>query len=83
MTYMNATNARKNFYSLLGDVGQSHVPVHISGPRGNAVLISEEDWNAIQETLYLHSVPGLVEQIQEARKEPIEECERYNPDEEW
>lgn len=49
----------------------------------NAVLISEEDWSAIQETLYLNSTPGMVENILESSREPIEECVEYNEDEEW
>ncbi len=83
MQYINATNARKNLFSLIGNTNRDHTPVHISGPRGNAVLISEEDWNSIQETLHLYSVPGLVESLLEAAKEPIADCEVYDPDEEW
>ena len=49
----------------------------------NAVLISEEDWNAIEETLYLNSIPGMAESIIEAGNTPIEECTVYDPDEEW
>ena len=73
MEYINATNARKNLFNLISNTNRDHVPVHISGPRGNAVLISEEDWNGIQETLYLHSVPGLVESILEAAQAPESE----------
>ena len=70
MEHTNATNARKNLFALIGDVNRDHVPVHISGPRGNAVLIGEEDWNSIQETLYLHSIPDLAESIREAAHAP-------------
>lgn len=70
MEYMNATNARKNFFNLISDVNRDHVPVRISGPRGSAVLIGEEDWNSIQETLRLYSIPGLVESIHEASDAP-------------
>ena len=73
MEYINATNARKNLFNLISNTNRDHVPVHISGRRGNAVLISEEDWNGIQETLYLHSVPGLVESILEAAQAPESE----------
>lgn len=73
MGYINATNARKNLFNLIGNTNRDHVPVHISGPRGNAVLISEEDWNSIQETLYLHSVPGLAGSIREAVNAPESE----------
>ena len=70
MEYMNATNARKNFFNLISDVNRDHVPVRISGPRGSAVLIGEEDWNSIQETLRLYSIPGLAESIHEASAAP-------------
>ena len=70
MEYMNATNARKNFFNLISDVNRDHVPVRISGPSGSAVLIGEEDWNSIQETLRLYSIPGLVESIHEASAAP-------------
>ena len=70
MEHMNATNARKNFFNLISDVNRDHVPVRISGPRGSAVLIGEEDWNSIQETLRLQSIPGLVESIHEASAAP-------------
>ena len=49
----------------------------------NGVLISEEDWNAIQETLYLNSIQGMAESIIEAGREPLEDCSIYNPGEEW
>lgn len=70
MEYMNATNARKNFFNLISDVNRDHVPVRISGPRGSAVLIGEEDWNSIQETLRLYSIPGLAESLHEASAAP-------------
>ncbi len=73
MEHINATNARKNLFNLIGNTNRDHIPVHISGPRGNAVLVSEEDWNSIQETLYLHSVPGLAESIREAAEAPDSE----------
>ena len=83
MDYINATNARKNLFNLISSTNTDHVPVHISGPRGNAVLISEEDWNSIQETLYLHSGPGLAQSILDARAEPVEDGVPYDPAEEW
>ena len=73
MEHINATSARKNLFNLIKNTNRDHVPVHISGPKGNAVLISEEDWNSMQETLYLHSVPGLAESIMEASKAPNSE----------
>ena len=75
MTTLSATEARKNLYSLVDDVAESHDPVQIVGKRHSAVLISEEDWRAIQETLYLTSVPGMREYILDGIKSPVEECD--------
>jgi len=75
MTTLSAKEARKNLYSLVDDVAESHDPVQIVGKRHSAVLISEEDWRAIQETLYLTSVPGMRESIQDGFKSPVEECD--------
>lgn len=74
MTVIKVTNARSKLYKLIDEVASSHEPVLISGKRANAVLISEEDWNAIQETLYLISIPGMRESIREGLKTPTEEC---------
>ncbi len=68
------TKARSNLYKLIDEVIQSSEPIQITGKRGNAILISEQDWHAIQETLYLLSIPGMRESIQEGLKTPIEEC---------
>jgi antitoxin YefM len=75
MASLTATEARKRLYSLVDEVKESHEPVQIVGKRNSAVLVSEEDWRAIQETLYLTSVPGMRESIQEGLKTPIEECD--------
>ena len=75
MTTLSATEARKCLYSLVDDVAESHDPVQIVGKRHSAVLISEDDWRAIQETLYLTSVPGMRESIQDGIKSPVEECD--------
>lgn len=74
MKSVNATNAREKLYTLIDEANLSHEPIQIFGKRGNAVLISENDWNAIQETLYLLSVPGMGESIREGMKTPVEEC---------
>jgi len=74
MTTLSATEARKCLYSLVDDVALSHDPIQIVGRRNSAVLISEDDWRAIQETLYLTSIPGMRESIHEGLKSPIEEC---------
>ena len=75
MTIMSATEARKQLYQLLDDVSRSHEPVQITGKRGNAVLVSEEDWRAVQETLYLVSIPGVRESILEGMATPADELE--------
>ncbi|MDO8747774.1 MAG: type II toxin-antitoxin system Phd/YefM family antitoxin [Candidatus Omnitrophota bacterium] len=74
MTTLTATQARGRLYRLLDSIAQSHEPVQITGKRHNAVLISDEDWRSIKETLYLLSVPGMRESIQEGLKIPISEC---------
>ena len=63
MTTVSATEARKRLYALIDEVGLSHEPVQITGKRGNAVLLSEDDWRAIQETLHLVSIPVMRESI--------------------
>jgi antitoxin YefM len=75
VTTMSATEARKQLYQLLDNVSRSHEPVQITGKRGNAVLVSEEDWRAVQETLYLVSIPGMRESILEGMATPAEELE--------
>ena len=69
MTTISATKARTNLYTLIDETNESHEPIQITGKRGNAVLVSEDDWRAIQESLYLQSIPGMVESIKKARKE--------------
>ena len=63
MASVSATEAGRRLYALIDEVGQSHEPVQITGKRGNAVLLSEDDWRAIQETLHLDSIPGMSESI--------------------
>jgi antitoxin YefM len=71
MTTLNVTEARANLYKLIDDVSINHEPVIITGKRGNAVLLAEDDWNAINETLHLLSVPGMRESILEGMQESI------------
>ena len=71
-TTITATDARAKLYTLLTEVNTSHSPITITGKSGNAVLVSEDDWNAVMETVALHSVPGLVEDINSGRDEPID-----------
>ena len=75
MSTLTATEARKRLYTLVDDVAESHDPIQIVGKRNSAVLVSEEDWRAIQETLYLASIPEMRESIREGLKTPVEECE--------
>ena len=74
MSTITASEARSNLYRLLDDAAATHEPILITGKRNNAVLISEEDWSAIQETLFLLSVPGMRESIREGMQTPVEEC---------
>jgi antitoxin YefM len=74
MTVLKASTARAKLYRLIDEVALSHEPVLISGKRRNAVLLSEEDWRAVQETLYLLSIPGMRESIVEGLKTPISKC---------
>jgi antitoxin YefM len=74
MTTLSASEARKRLYSLVDEVKESHEPVQIVGKRSSAVLVSEEDWKAIAETLYLASIPGMRESIRKGLKTPAEKC---------
>ncbi len=73
MTTLTASEARANLYRLIDQAAESHQPIHIAGKRTSAVLLAAEDWEAIQETLYLLSVPGMRESIKEGMAEPLEE----------
>ena len=74
MTILNATEARSKLYSLIDEAKTTHHPIVITGKRGNAVLVSEEDWNAIAESLHLLSIPGMRESIKEGMETPVSEC---------
>lgn len=76
MTTVNLSEAREKLDRLLEETADAHEPVLITGPRSNGVLVGEEDWNAIQETLYLLSVPGMRESIREGMATPSSECEK-------
>ncbi|MBB3192164.1 type II toxin-antitoxin system Phd/YefM family antitoxin [Halomonas cerina] len=75
MSTITASEARANLYRLIDEAAESHQPLLITGKRNKAVLIAEEDWQAIQETLFLLSVPGMRESIREGMDTPIEECD--------
>ena len=74
MPTFTATEARKRLYALVDDVAESHAAIQIVGKRNTAVLVSEEDWRAIQETLYLSSIPKMRESIRAGLETPVEKC---------
>jgi prevent-host-death family protein len=80
MPTLTITEARAKLYRLIDEAASSHDPIVIKGRRGSAVLISEDDWRAIQETLYLLNIPGMRESIREGLATPIEECD---PELDW
>jgi len=75
METITASEARRRLYQLLDEINTSHAPVHISGRRGHGVLIAQDDWQAIQETLFLLSVPGMRESLAEGMATPAENLE--------
>ena len=85
MNTINITNARANLFKLVSDVNVGFNPITIVNNKGkNAVLISEDEWKSIEETLYLSSIPGYVDEINEIRNnENWLVSEEYNPDEKW
>ena len=74
MPILKASEARANLYNLIDETANSHQPIIITGKRNNAVLISQEDWNAINETLHLVSIPGMTASIKEGLGTDISEC---------
>ena len=76
MTTLTASEARAKLFKLLDKAAESHEPIQITGKRYNAILISEEDWRSIQETLYLLSIPGMRESIRKGLKTPIRKCSK-------
>jgi antitoxin YefM len=79
MTTVTATQARADFYSLMDLAARSHKPIMITGRRQNAVLVSGEDFRAIQETLYILSIPGMRESLRKAIKTPLKSCSKKRP----
>lgn len=78
MNTINITNARQKLYQLVSDVNKGFNPINIINNKGeNAILLSERDWRDIEETIYLNSIPGFVDSINEARKEDKRECNVY------
>ena len=76
MTTITASEARANLYRLIDEAASSHQPLLISGKRNNAILISEDDWKAMQETVFLLSIPGLRESIRKGMEESIDACDQ-------
>lgn len=74
MKTIKIADARNNLYKLIDEISESHEPIQITGKRANAVLLSEEDWSSIQETLNLLSIPKMRESIRDGLNEPIVEC---------
>ena len=74
MAAINITNARKELYNLVENVNLYNEPALIVSKKGNAVLVSEDDWKALQETVYLNSIPGMAQSLIEGRDTPIEQC---------
>jgi len=84
MNTINITNARQNLFQLVSDVNKGFNPVNIINNKGeNAILLSESDWRAIEETIYLDSIPDFVNSIEEARKDDKSNCNIYKKGEEW
>jgi prevent-host-death family protein len=74
MTTVTATEARRRLYSLLEDLADTHEPIQIAGKRHSAVLVSESDWRAIQETLFLEAIPGMKASIVKGMTTPVAKC---------
>ena len=74
MKTITVTKARSNLYQLIDETANIHQPIQITGKRSNAILISEDDWRAIQETLYLLSIPGMRKSIREGLETTVDEC---------
>jgi len=75
MPPIRVSEARDHLYRLVDEVAESHEPVVIAGKRSSAVLVSEDDWRAIQETIYLLSIPGMRESIREGLATPVDGCD--------
>ena len=76
MSTLTASKARSNLYRLIDEAARNHRPIHITGKRHNAVLLSESDWESIQETLFLLSIPGMRASIRKGLNTPVKECSK-------
>ena len=75
MSSYRVSEARSHLYRLVDEAAATHEPILIEGKRGNAVLVSEEDWRAIGETLYLLSIKGMRESLRKGLKTPVDKCD--------
>lgn len=83
MTTTNITEFRKNLFSMVDSAIKFNEPVQVTTKSGNAILLSEEDYNALLETIYIMSQPNLVSKIKEGEKEDVSKMAKFDPDEEW
>ncbi len=74
MSIYTSTQARANLFNLIDETNHTHEPVYIKGKRSEAVILAKSDYEAMQETIYLYSIPGLVDKILESGQEAIDEC---------
>ncbi len=74
MSTLTASEARAKLYRLIDEAAESHIPIRITGKRNSAVLVSENDWASVQETMYLLTIPGMRESIREGMDTTVEEC---------
>ena len=77
---MSVSQVRADIHNVMDETAQTHEPIHITGKKTNAVLLSQEDWNVIEETLYLNNIPNMVSSVQESMKENDSE---FSEDIEW
>jgi len=75
MKTLTVTQARKDIYKLLDEAAESHEPIQITGKRSNAILVNEDDWRSIKETLFLTSISGMADSIKEGMNTPLEETD--------
>ena len=78
MKTIKATEARSNIYKLIDEVAESNEPIKILGKRNNALLVSEEEWESMEETIYLLGIPGMADKLIEGVNTPLEECEEID-----
>ncbi len=83
MPTTNITELRKNLYSTVETVIKFNEPIQVTTKNGNVMILSENDYDSLMETVYIMSHPKLVRKIKDGEKENPNEMEKYDPDEEW